>query len=99
MIGGEKRPPAVSAAGQKKGIFGRVRAKTGRRQTGCDSPLDNTSEHSDRVPAGPINVMSLGVKPFVAIPDPIDRSKACPAIYHEFVIESRWRNKLKKRPK
>jgi hypothetical protein len=99
MIRGEKRPPAMSAAGQKKGIFGRVRAKTGRRSDGFDSPLDITVEHSDRVSAGPIDVMSLGMKPFVAIPDPIDRSKSCPTAYHEFVIDSWRRNKLKKRPK
>jgi hypothetical protein len=61
--------------------------------------LDNTLGHSDRVPAAPINVMSLGMKPFVAIPDPVDRSKAFPTAYHEFVIDSPWRNKLKKRPK
>jgi hypothetical protein len=75
MIGGEKRPLVMSAAGQKKGIFGRVRAKTGQRQLGCDSPLDSTLEHSDRVPAGPISVMSLAMRTFVAIPDPIDRSR------------------------
>jgi hypothetical protein len=40
--------------------------------------LDNTLEQSDRVSAAAISVMSLGMKSFVAIPDPIERSKPCP---------------------
>jgi len=61
--------------------------------------LDNTLEQSDRVSAGSISVKSLAMKPFVAIPDPICRSRVGSIIYHEFVIERRRRNKLKKRPK
>jgi hypothetical protein len=47
----------MSAARQKKGIFGRVRAKTGRECCG------NLFEIKRRVPAGPIDVMSLWCPP------------------------------------
>jgi hypothetical protein len=59
----EMRPHGVSTARQKKGIFGRVRAKAG--QSHCagpvlrDRPLAKSFEKMPRVSAGPINVISL----------------------------------------
>jgi hypothetical protein len=47
------RPHGVSAARQKKGIFGRVRAKAGQYVAVI------LSEIRRRVPAGSIDVMSL----------------------------------------
>jgi hypothetical protein len=46
----------MSAAGQKKGIFGRVRAKAGQERCG-----NLFLELMGRVPAGSIDVMSLPV--------------------------------------
>ena len=90
---------ACRQRGRKRESSDESGRKRGIRQVGCDNPLDNTLEQSDRVSAGSISVKSLAMKPFVAIPDPICRSRVGSIIYHEFVIERRRRNKLKKRPK
>jgi hypothetical protein len=90
---------ACRQRGRKRESSDESGRKRGNGRVGCDSPLDHTLDQSDRVSAGSISVMSLGMKPFVAIPDPICRSRAGPIVYHEFVIDDRRRNKLKKRPK
>jgi hypothetical protein len=62
----EKRPRGVSAARRKKGIFGRVRAKTGQRHfSGAHFETTRSRKSSEsmrRVPAGTNDVMSLNVR-------------------------------------
>jgi hypothetical protein len=57
------RPQRVSTPGQKKGIFGRVRAKAGQAQCAGDISQalvrEIISETTRPVPAGSIDVMSL----------------------------------------
>jgi hypothetical protein len=56
------RPQRVSTAGQKRGIFGRVRAKAGQAQCAGDISQafvrEIISESTRPVPAGSIDVMS-----------------------------------------
>ena len=66
----------MSAAGQKKGIFGTTRAKTGQRRRFplrwfAAAALQNPFAAAGRVSAGAIGVKSLAVKNLrLAIPDP-----------------------------
>ena len=92
---GEKRPCGVSAAGQKKGIFGRHRAKTGQRRCAVRARIppaarrDSIWESMLRVPAGPIDVMSLpATELVVAIPERARRSCAAKHRDHDFVIDA-----------
>jgi hypothetical protein len=99
MIRGEKTPPAVSATGQKKGIFGRVRAKTGQRSGRLRRSF---GQYPGAIGPG----VSRGDQCY----EPWDEIFCCDSrsdraiqalsnLYHEFVIDGRRRNKLKKRPK
>jgi RNA polymerase sigma-70 factor, ECF subfamily len=90
----------MSAAGQKKGIFGRHRAKAGQRQV-----PDEFAEFSfakffcvswPRVSAGSIDVMSLPVAVFVVAI--LRRHVTREGSDHDFVIGALRRNKLKDRP-
>jgi RNA polymerase sigma-70 factor, ECF subfamily len=85
------RPWGVSAAGQKKGIFGLQRAKAGQqhREIFCVS--------KPRVSAGSIDVMSRPVAVFVVAV--LRRgARSGRGTDHDFVISDRHRNKLKDRP-
>jgi hypothetical protein len=94
----------MSAAGQKKGIFGEVRAKTGQWRRPAwwfgPVPVRNPVGAIGRVSAASIGVMSLALKacwcdfgkPAAAMP------VLSGPIHHDFVIDSQWRNKLKDRP-
>jgi hypothetical protein len=82
------RPQRVSTAGQKKGIFARVRAKAGQAQCAGDISQalvrEIISKSTRPVPAGSIDVMSLADAGAIAgsggaRPEGLD---------HDFVIET-----------
>jgi hypothetical protein len=98
------RPQGVSTAGQKKGIFGRVRAKTGQwHRAGlavCDGFFTKSpGYHGAGVSPTDRCYEPSGEKSAVAIPD---RGTAIQCFQksmdHDFVIEACRRNKLKDRP-
>jgi hypothetical protein len=91
----------VSTAGRKKGIFGRVRAKTGQQHYRVSTSGQVVGENHHgvlcRVSAGPNDVMSLPASNSVARFPRRGRREPMPleAVYHDFVIEVSKRNKLK----
>jgi hypothetical protein len=84
------RPQGVSASGQKKGIFGLVRAKTRRQQrdrgVACGDCSRNRLRTLGRMPAEPIGVKSLQEKK-LRLRFPIE-ARYPEGFYHDFVIDT-----------
>jgi hypothetical protein len=89
----------MSAARQKKGIFGRHRAKTGQRRLRCfsgDESRTKIAHRRWRMPAGSIGVNSRKRRvKIVAIPLGARQPDARLDVAHDFVIVALRRNKLK----